>query len=58
MFISEKTYDIKIFKHIFNIMYFRELLTGTLKQNNLMDGSNIIIIPNVETGLLVSSSNF
>ena len=32
----------------------RELQDGLLKENNLMDGSKIILIPNVETGLLVS----
>ncbi|XP_018784778.1 PREDICTED: probable RNA methyltransferase bin3 [Bactrocera latifrons] len=30
----------------------KELQDGTLKDNNLMDGSRIILIPNVETGLL------
>lgn len=32
---------------------FRELQEGTLKDNGLMDESKIILIPNVETGLLV-----
>lgn len=31
----------------------RELQEGTLKDNGLMDESKIILIPNVETGLLV-----
>lgn len=30
----------------------KELVDGTLKDNGLMDGSKIILIPNVETGLL------
>uniref|UniRef100_T1PKJ6 Ubiquitin n=1 Tax=Musca domestica TaxID=7370 RepID=T1PKJ6_MUSDO len=30
----------------------KELQDGSLKENNLMDGSKIILIPNVETGLL------
>lgn len=30
----------------------KELQEGTLKENSLMDGSKIILIPNVETGLL------
>lgn len=38
----------------FIFIYFRELQDGTLKDNDLMDGSKIILIPNVETGLLVS----
>lgn len=34
--------------------FFRELHDGTLKDNGLIDESKIILIPNVETGLLVS----
>lgn len=30
----------------------KELVDGTLKDNGLMDGSKVILIPNVETGLL------
>ena len=33
--------------------FYRELQDGTLKDNGLMDESKIILIPNVETGLLV-----
>lgn len=31
-----------------------ELQDGTLKENGVMDGSKIVLTPNVETGLLVS----
>lgn len=37
----------------FCFVRFRELQEGTLKDNGLMDESKIILIPNVETGLLV-----
>lgn len=37
------------------IVSHRELHDGTsLKDNGIMDGSRIILLPNVETGLLVS----
>lgn len=42
---------------ILYIIDFRELQDGTIKDNGLMDGSKIILIPNVETGLLVSFLN-
>lgn len=38
------------------LFYYRELQDGNLRDHNLMDGSKIILIPNVETGLLVSRS--
>lgn len=43
-----------MFVIFFLSFYCRELQDGSLKENNLMDGSKIILIPNVETGLLVS----
>lgn len=39
-----------LFLHFFR----RELQEGSLRDNGLVDGSKIILIPNVETGLLVS----
>ncbi|XP_043063344.1 midnolin homolog [Drosophila ficusphila] len=36
----------------------KELQDGTLRDHNLMDGSKIILIPNVETGLLISGFYF
>lgn len=44
---------IMIKKYIF--VSHRELHEGTLKDNGLIDESKIILIPNVETGLLVST---
>lgn len=40
-------------------LFCRELQeTLTLKENGLMEGSRIVLIPNVETGLLVSFLRF
>lgn len=32
----------------------RQLRDGTLEENGLLDGSRVILLPSVETGLLVS----
>lgn len=40
------------------ISFCRQLRDGTLKDNGLMDGSRIILLPSVETGLLVSLAWF
>lgn len=34
---------------------YRELQDGTLRENGIVDGSKIVLTPNVETGLLVST---
>lgn len=34
----------------------RQLQDGTLDENGLLDGSRVILLPSVETGLLVSTS--
>lgn len=39
---------------IFSV-FFRQLLSGTLQENRIRDGSTVLLIPNVETGLLVST---
>jgi hypothetical protein len=39
---------------MFFFSFHRELQEGTIKENGLIDGSKIILTPNVETGLLVS----
>lgn len=36
----------------FMILNSRELQDGTLKQNGIVNGSKIIVTPNVETGLV------
>lgn len=37
------------------LFHYRELHDGTsIKENGIMDGSKIILLPNVETGLLVN----
>uniref|UniRef100_A0A1B0BQS4 Uncharacterized protein n=1 Tax=Glossina palpalis gambiensis TaxID=67801 RepID=A0A1B0BQS4_9MUSC len=33
----------------------KELQDGSLRENNLTEGSKVILIPNVETGLLVTT---
>lgn len=38
----------------FQLNLCRELQDGTIRENNLCDGAKVILIPNVETGLLVS----
>lgn len=39
---------------ILSFLHYRELHDGTsIKENGIMDGSKIILLPNVETGLLV-----
>lgn len=35
----------------------RELQDGTLKENGIVNGSKIIVTPNVETGLVSLSSD-
>lgn len=35
---------------------YRQLRDGTLEENGLQDGSRVILLPSVETGLLVSAS--
>lgn len=34
----------------------RQLRDGTLEENGLLDGARVILLPSVETGLLVSTS--
>lgn len=36
----------------------RELQDGTLKDNGIVEGSKVVLTPNVETGLLVSMMGF
>lgn len=38
------------------LINFRQLREGTLEENRLQDGSRLTLLPNVETGLLVSLS--
>lgn len=44
---------------IFFLLHCRVLHDGTsIKENGIMDGSKIILLPNVETGLLVNALFF
>lgn len=36
----------------------RQLRDGTLEENGLLDGSRVILLPSVETGLLVRTSRY
>lgn len=40
------------------VLLHRELQDGTLKDNGIVEGSKVVLTPNVETGLLVSLFNF
>ena len=39
-------------KNLINHFIFRELQDGTLEENGIINGSKIIVTPNVETGLV------
>lgn len=49
-----------VFFFLFSLSnFYRELHDGTsIKENGIMDGSKIILLPNVETGLLVNTIFF